>query len=505
MAEANANIVEHFSEVLKLSNLQTIDIIRHLDQKSQDNSYFTKCLSLLKPLTKSDSGNIQMARSNNNIVENRIVKPRLGKGSYGEVSLSAKGLIYKEIRLQRANPYYLEYNLREIFLEVFIQTVLSLDIQFEGRIPRIFHLYRSSNTPEREILLYVVMENVPTSLKKYIYKQLKTKGVFKLNLEDITPIFVQLGSLLNELQTKYEFYHRDLHGGNIMFNENGNLNIIDFGKACLTINGITYSIDKGNCISWDLLILFTYLLQREYAAFNKDVLDIFRNILTSANGIDFYDYVIGLGYREHVPPFHAVYPDFIDKFWGDVELNALIHDSPLLEPYNFTNFMLEHISESNTHSPLLRQSPQRNLLITPEKIGGLYRMAKNYSRKCNRKTKRNMRKNHRGGDYQTSQQWFDPDVLPPATVLPAVSTAPTPYEIRPVLMSTFQSAGGRKTRRHGGFSPSIMGGFVANAQSAIVPLALYAVYHTMIPKTGTAKLGGLFKNMTRKNRRNSRK
>jgi hypothetical protein len=116
-----------------------------------------------------------------------------------------------------------------------------------------------------------------------------------------------------------------------------------------------------------------------------------------------------------------------------------------------------------------------------------------------------MRKNLSGGNYQTSQQWFDPDVLPPATVLPAPSTAPTSYETRPVLLSTFQAAGGRKTRRRGGFSPSIMGGFVSNAQAAIVPLALYAVYHTMVPKKGPATLGGLFKNMTRKNRRNSRK
>ena len=135
-------------------------------------------------------------------------------------------------------------------------------------------------------------------------------------------------------------------------------------------------------------------------------------------------------------------------------------------------------------------------------------MAKKNSRKSNRKnrsTRRNMRKNLRGGDYQTSQQMFDPDVLPPTTILPAVSTAPTSSEIRPVLLSTFQSAGGRKTRRRGGFSPSVMGGFVANAQSAIVPLALYAVYHTMVPKKGPATLGGLFKNMTRKNRRASRK
>lgn len=136
-------------------------------------------------------------------------------------------------------------------------------------------------------------------------------------------------------------------------------------------------------------------------------------------------------------------------------------------------------------------------------------MAKKNSRKSNRKnrsTRRNMRKNHSGGDYQTSQQWFDPDVLPPTTILPAPSTAPTATEIRPVLYSTFQSGAGRHTRRNrknnrrGGFSPSVMGGFVANAQAAIVPLALYTVYHTMVPKTGDAKLGS----NSKKSRKNAR-
>lgn len=101
----------------------------------------------------------------------------------------------------------------------------------------------------------------------------------------------------------------------------------------------------------------------------------------------------------------------------------------------------------------------------------------------------------RGGGYGTSQQFFDPAALPPSTIFPAVSTAPTYAEIRPVLQSTFQ-AGGSKTRKHrGGFSPSIMGGFVANAQAAIVPAALYLVYHTMVPKKGeiASALGGMFK------------
>ena len=100
------------------------------------------------------------------------------------------------------------------------------------------------------------------------------------------------------------------------------------------------------------------------------------------------------------------------------------------------------------------------------------------------------RRGTRGGGYQTSQQFFDPAAYPPsAGFIPAPSTAPTANAIRPVLLSTFpagQSGGTRRSAKKmsGGFSPSVMGGFVANAQAVAVPLVLYLAYHTMVPKKG---------------------
>jgi hypothetical protein len=101
----------------------------------------------------------------------------------------------------------------------------------------------------------------------------------------------------------------------------------------------------------------------------------------------------------------------------------------------------------------------------------------------------------RGSGYATSQQFFDPAVMPPAASAfsGTVSTAPTPYEIRPVLHSTFQAGG--KTRRmsraqRAGFSPSVMGGFIPNAQAAIVPAAMYAAYHFLVPKKSSRRSGG---------------
>jgi len=103
------------------------------------------------------------------------------------------------------------------------------------------------------------------------------------------------------------------------------------------------------------------------------------------------------------------------------------------------------------------------------------------------------------------QQWFNPDVFPPSTIIPAVSTAPTSVEIRPMLMATPPAQLGG-ARQRGGFSPSIMGGFAANAQGAIVPAALYLVYHTMVPKKGdmVKALGGVFTRKSKKAKKNRR-
>lgn len=116
--------------------------------------------------------------------------------------------------------------------------------------------------------------------------------------------------------------------------------------------------------------------------------------------------------------------------------------------------------------------------------------------------RRRHRRSIHGGGYQMSQQWFDPTAYPPSSgFLPAASTAPTANAVRPVLLSTFpvgQTGGTRRSKKmSGGFSPSVMGGFVANAQAAAVPLVLYLAYHTMVPKKG--------KRVSSKTRRTSRK
>ena len=137
------------------------------------------------------------------------------------------------------------------------------------------------------------------------------------------------------------------------------------------------------------------------------------------------------------------------------------------------------------------------------------------TRRNNRSRKVRKGKVQRGSGFLTSQQYFDPDVLPPSSLMPPLTSLPTSTDIRPVMLATAPTsalmAGGarRRTRRsRGGFSPSIMGSFIANAQAAIVPAALYLVYNQVAKPKGSnsvsAKLKKAFRG-GRKTRRHSRR
>jgi hypothetical protein len=114
----------------------------------------------------------------------------------------------------------------------------------------------------------------------------------------------------------------------------------------------------------------------------------------------------------------------------------------------------------------------------------------------------------RGAGYLTDVQYFGGQLPPVAGALsPVITSQPTAYDVRPVMYASPRQVGGtrrnRSQRKRGGFSPSVMGSFVANAQAAIVPLALYLVYNATVPKTGSK--GGKNRKTARKNTRRNRK
>uniref|UniRef100_A0A6C0KXZ1 Uncharacterized protein n=1 Tax=viral metagenome TaxID=1070528 RepID=A0A6C0KXZ1_9ZZZZ len=105
----------------------------------------------------------------------------------------------------------------------------------------------------------------------------------------------------------------------------------------------------------------------------------------------------------------------------------------------------------------------------------------------------------RGAGYLSPAEFFNPNALQPSSNAVAVSSAPVPGWVRPPLAATSYTApaGGarrrRSTRKVGGFAPAVMGSFVANAQTVVVPMVLYGLYSLVGAKKKTSN------NKTRKN------
>lgn len=146
-------------------------------------------------------------------------------------------------------------------------------------------------------------------------------------------------------------------------------------------------------------------------------------------------------------------------------------------------------------------------------------MPSKHRRSSRRSTRRATRRN--GGGYLMPAEYYNPSAHQPSSTAAAPTTAPMQGWVRPPLaatsvvtpdaLTTPQKGGSwNKTRKFvskmsGGFSPALMGSFVANAQTAAVPLALYGLYHMFAAKKATAPAAAAPKAATAKGGKRSRR
>jgi hypothetical protein len=267
--------VVRLSSVLGLSDADTRAVIENLNPAVQTTDFFTNMSARLPRLElggHSSPTTIQFRKRLQTGNEINIIKRGVaGKGSFGEIFMSADGKrIYKTLRLtyvpsaSETEERYFERKIREFFFEIFVQTLLSADKQYGGYVLPVKGTFRRvSSTPHTRVLIIQM-----PSLKKTLFDLLTetaARSRMPVRYIYIKHVLKSIAEVLLHFRNLYNFHHCDLHDNNIMYSDLNKRRpmIIDFGKSCLTFNGITYvsnPTEEVTCSSNDLLILLVSLL-----------------------------------------------------------------------------------------------------------------------------------------------------------------------------------------------------------------------------------------------------
>jgi len=344
-------------------------LISALAGQAASPSMFTDAVISLPPLSmhngliRIDSGRKQQTNTSE----------FWGEGASGKIELGESGTIYKKIAFAINDD--LENSIREIFLEAWIQTVLGLDSVFGKNVSQIRHIYRDISIvrgweKSAECILYITMDPIPTKMGAFL------ESFGRPTIDDVKPQFIELGEILEHFDAEYNFRHRDLHQGNVMFDDTDSVILIDFGRCCFTYNysfaeTANFSMDiyggelppallEGDadeaCFSYDLLIFISSLLENYIETMSYGLNKLLNEMATSNSGQNLYSYATGLGRkvnpREPDPASWQCYPGKFVR-WSPTMVDALL-DCPTIEPDGFIT-KLESVEEADYPKPAPRK------------------------------------------------------------------------------------------------------------------------------------------------------
>jgi serine/threonine protein kinase len=347
-----------YQKVLGLkTSSEVAALVENLNQNKATSTFFTDTALTLETFAIEGGKYVRIGRAGR-LGTNKLLPEPIAKGAVGEIYMSEdRTMIYKKIIISGVQQQR-EWMIRQTYMEAFIQTVLGLDPDYGKNICQITNLYRSREVVRQgrsdkggDIVLFIQMKPIAQTLENVINK-ITAGGDFKI--ADLSPYWAQLGSVLGGLKRKYNFSHRDLHTGNVMFQADGTLVLIDFGMSCMTVDGVTYSVLTSNilpaesktlvparvdapCESYDILIYLTSFGQGFGLALEGAEQEKFVSLFdTRDKTFNLLNWIIeyqGEHSDEYSSWFHMTYPKSIESWPADIrEKLPLI---PALKPDNF--------------------------------------------------------------------------------------------------------------------------------------------------------------------------
>ena len=350
-------VINTFGKMLgsNISNEETKRIISKLEAESGAMNLAKSFPRFTNLAVKLNVANVMMYTDITGQIEiNSVIDKikKIGGGTYGTIFLGKSGAVYKRITMEsikniipdKDRNYMNELFHRELFIEAFVQTLLQCDTKYGKNIARLNGIYKdgivdeTNNLPlqQRKYTYFYKMENVPYTLPGFV------KTLTDVTSEMATK-FQELGEMLEYFMNTYGFFHRDLHGGNIMFDTTGNIKLIDFGMSCINVNNIQYSVNNDECMSFDLFVLIAYLLEGNII---PKLNDKFKELLSNGQGFDIFALM-----KKFTPPmghvFHKAYYSFAIKPknqpWTNATIEQFMNDIlPRLDHKGFVQFWKDY-------------------------------------------------------------------------------------------------------------------------------------------------------------------
>ena len=366
-------IVRCYSDILSIpERLRIQTLIKNLDQRHRTATYFTDTIKYL-PVMKHNK--------ETNIVQSIYPKGKeetlcqIAKGGAGKIyKIVNEPFVYKEIVITKTNPEELEQTIRELFLEVFLQTVLHKDEKYGHHIPKIISVFRSEHTfiLPRQFSMYIKMVYIPYNLPAYISS---IQHYSKLEVSEFMPFILHLCEILTYFQETYALHHRDLHTENILFSRSNDIRIIDFGFSNITFDGITYGVLDESIVSertlskkvhktnlfpihsHDILIFLASFLYRYSKLCTDELCDLLLDCFRTNDGINIYRYSenIIISSDSDTPVYYFFYDWIMEERW----CNAIrLHFND-----NILHFTPEAISNRLKHKLIPESLEEKNDIV----------------------------------------------------------------------------------------------------------------------------------------------